>query len=104
MRPTGKLVSAIALSVSAGAMIEPAQAQPTVYHAVPVTASRQNVIVDGVMWLCNASECAATNATSRPAIACAQAVRKIGRLASFAVGTVAFGDVELTTCNAKAKP
>jgi hypothetical protein len=100
----GMLITATALTLSLGAMIEPAHAQSPAYRAVPVAAaSADSVIADGVLWRCGSDGCTATNATSRPAIVCAQAVRKVGKLASFTVGTVAFDEAALAKCNAKAK-
>jgi hypothetical protein len=100
----GMLITATALTLSLGAMIEPAHAQSPAYRAVPVAAaSTSNVIADGVLWRCGSDGCTATNATSRPAIVCAQAVRKVGKLSSFTVGTVAFDEAALAKCNTKAK-
>lgn len=101
----GSLVLATALTLSAGAIIEPAQAQSPAYRAVPATAVAANdtVIADGVLWRCGSEGCVATNATSRPAIVCAQAARKVGKLTSFSVGTQAFDEAALAKCNAKAK-
>jgi hypothetical protein len=96
---------ATALAFSLGAAIEPAQAQLPAYRAVPATAlaSVDSVIADGVLWRCGAEGCVATNATSRPAIVCAQAARKVGKLTSFSVGSQAFDEAALAKCNAKAK-
>lgn len=100
----GAFIAATALTVSLGAMIEPAHAQSPAYRAVPVaTAPTASVIADGVMWRCGDTGCVATNASSRPAIVCAQAVRKVGKLSSFVVGTEAFDEAALAKCNAKAK-
>jgi hypothetical protein len=55
------------------------------------------------MWRCGSDGCVTANATARPAIVCAQAVRKVGKLSSFVVGTVAFDEAALAKCNAKAK-
>lgn len=95
-----------ALTTAALALVSvaPAMAQSPAYRAVPVAqASAETVIADGVLWRCGDNGCTATNATSRPAIVCAQAVRKVGKLASFTVGTTAFDEVTLAKCNAKAK-
>jgi hypothetical protein len=96
---------ATALMFSLGTAIGPAQAQSPAYRAVPATAvaSADSVIADGVLWRCGAEGCVATNATSRPAIVCAQAARKVGKLASFSVGTQPFDEAALAKCNAKAK-
>lgn len=84
--------------------VTPAMAQSPAYRAVPVAAAANaTVIADGVLWRCGDAGCTATNATSRPAIVCAQAVRKVGKLASFTVGAVAFDEAALAKCNAKAK-
>jgi hypothetical protein len=100
----GTLIAATALTFSLGAMIEPAHAQSPAYRAVPVTVtSASNVIADGVMWRCGSDGCVTANAMARPAIVCAQAVRKVGKLSSFVVGTVAFDEAALAKCNAKAK-
>ena len=100
----GTLIAATALTLSLGSMIEPAHAQSPAYRAVPVAvAASDTVIADGVLWRCGDDGCLATNATSRPAIVCAQAARKVGKLSSFSVGTVAFDDAALAKCNAKAK-
>ena len=81
-----------------------AQAQSPMYRAVPAaTPANASVIADGVMWRCGAEGCVATNATSRPAIVCAQAVRQVGKLTSFSVGAAPFDADALAKCNAKAK-
>ena len=99
------LFLATALTLSLGAAIEPAQAQSPAYRAVPATAlaSADSVIAYGVLWRCGSEGCVATNATSRPAIVCAQAARKVGKLTSFSVGTQPFDEAALAKCNAKAK-
>ncbi len=97
-------VAASALTLSLGAAIEPARAQAPEYRAVPAAAGAAgNVIADGVMWRCGDQGCVATNATSRPAIVCAQAARKVGKLSSFTAGTVPFDEAALAKCNMKAK-
>jgi hypothetical protein len=95
---------ATALILSMGAAID-AQAQSPAYRAVPATvvAANDTVIADGVLWRCGSEGCVATNATSRPAIVCAQAARKVGKLTSFSVGTQPFDEAALAKCNAKAK-
>ncbi len=100
----GMFITAAALSLSLGAAIEPAHAQSPSYRAVPTTAvASGNVIVDGVMWRCGTDGCVASNATARPAILCAQAARKIGKIESFSFGTQTLDAEALTKCNAKAK-
>lgn len=94
----------IATAAFAAFSVAPVLAQSPAYRAVPVAASSDaTVIADGVLWRCSDAGCTATNATSRPAIVCAQAARKVGKLASFTVGAVAFDEAALAKCNAKAK-
>lgn len=97
--------SGIYVSVAVAALsITPVFAQSPAYRAVPVVAAADTtVIADGMLWRCGDAGCTATNATSRPAIVCAQVVRKVGKLASFTVGAVAFDEAALAKCNAKAK-
>jgi hypothetical protein len=101
MAHVSKYIAAASLGLIS---IAPAFAQSPAYRAVPVAvASNATVIADGVLWRCGDAGCTATNATSRPAVVCAQAVRKVGKLTSFTVGTVAFDEAALAKCNAKAK-
>lgn len=101
MAQVSKIFAAASLALIS---VTPTLAQSPAYRAVPVAqASAGTVIADGVLWRCGDAGCIATNATSRPAIVCAQAVRKVGKLASFTVGTVSFDEAALAKCNAKAK-
>ena len=96
-----RLATILAASLSLAGV---AQAQSPMYRAVPTTApAKATVIADGVMWRCGSEGCVATSATSRPAIVCAQAVRQVGKLTSFSVGTAPFDADALAKCNAKAK-
>jgi hypothetical protein len=83
----------------------PAFAQTPVYRAVPATPvqTAQNVIVGDLLWKCGPDGCTTSTASSRPAIVCAQAARKVGKLGSFTVNNVAFDADALSKCNAKAK-
>ena len=100
----GMIFTAVALTTALGVSLEPARAQTPDFRAVPVTAATTpRVIVDGVMWRCAADGCVASNVSARPAIACAQAAQKVGKLASFTVGAQVFDDAALARCNAKAK-
>ncbi len=83
----------------------PAFAAPApAYRLVPVAVSAADtVIVRDMLWKCGSSGCTASQANSRPAIVCAQAARKVGKLSSFAVSGVEFDAAALDACNAKAK-
>ena len=83
----------------------PAFAAPApAYRLVPVAAApADQVIVRDMLWKCGPNGCTAAQANSRPAIVCAQAARKVGKLTSFAVSGVEFDAAALEACNAKAK-
>jgi hypothetical protein len=106
-----RIFSAIAsLSITTSLFIfavggAPANAQSAaIYRLVPVTAaSAGNVIVNELLWKCGADGCTALNATSRPAIVCAQAARQLGKIESFSVKGTAFDADALVKCNARAK-
>jgi len=102
------MVRSIALASLAAlglASAVPASAQAPVFRAVPAKtiAATGNVIIGDTLWACGSDGCTTAAATSRPAIVCAQAVKKIGKLESFAVGTTTFDEAALATCNAKAR-
>ncbi len=83
----------------------PAQAQPSSgYQLTTISApTAETVIVNDTVWKCSGATCTAREAGSRPAIVCAQAARRIGKVASFtALGTIFDADA-LTKCNVKAK-
>ena len=99
------LAASITAAAFTFAIAAPVHAQAPSYRAVPVTAmtASQNVIVADMMWKCGPSGCTTENATARPAIVCAQAARKLGRIESFTVGTAAFDADALAKCNERAK-
>lgn len=100
---------AVAAVVASGLMLAvsttPALAGAPAYRLAPVAAvtAADTVVVRDVLWKCNDSGCVAKAATSRPAIVCATAARKIGKLASFTANGKEFTAEELAACNAKAK-
>lgn len=97
-------ISLLAALATVGAFAVPVAAQAPAYRAVPVVAvTAQNVVVGETLWKCGAEGCTTVKTTSRPAILCAQAVKKVGKLESFTVGGIAFGADDLAKCNAKAK-
>jgi len=83
----------------------PAVAQAPAYRAIPTVPAKvaTNVVVGETLWKCAPEGCTTTTASARPAILCAQAVKKVGRLDSFVVNGAAFGADDLAKCNAKAK-
>ncbi len=97
------------LSIAAAAatlfVAVPAVAQAPAYRAIPATPATalQNVVVGETLWKCAPEGCTTTKSASRPAILCAQAVKKLGRLDSFVVNGTAVGTDDLAKCNAKAK-
>ncbi len=92
--------AALTLGVSA-----PAMAQTPTYRAVPVTqlASADSMIIGETLWACGPAGCTTSQATARPAIVCEQAVKKVGKLASFTANAKDFDADALAKCNAKAK-
>jgi hypothetical protein len=103
------IVAAAALATSGlllAASATPAFAGPApAYRLAPVAAlaAADTVVVRDVLWSCNDKGCVARAATSRPAIVCATAARKIGELASFSANGKEFTAEELAACNEKAK-
>ncbi len=83
----------------------PAFAGSPAYRLVPVTAfaAADKIIARDVLWSCAGNACVANNATSRPAIVCAVAAKKIGQLSAFSANGKDFTADELAKCNARAK-
>lgn len=83
----------------------PAFAAAPMYKLVPATAvaSVKSVIVGETLWRCAPEGCVTGPTTSRPAVICAQAARKVGKIESFTAKGIAFGADELAKCNEKAK-
>ena len=103
------IVFAAALTTSAfllTATATPAFAQGgTGYNIVPaaVPASGESLISSDVIWKRSGAGYIASHANSRPAIVCAQAAKKIGKVASFTAEGQAFDEAALAKCNEKAK-
>jgi hypothetical protein len=91
------------ITVAAFAAAAPAFAQAPVYRAVPVVQAAETVIAGETLWRCGADGCTTSRATSRPAIVCAQAASKVGKLDSFVVNGQAFDAEALAKCNARAR-
>lgn len=83
----------------------PAFAQAPTFSLVPAGGVTKvgSVIAGDVLWSCGASGCTTGKATSRPAIVCEQAAKKVGKLASFSVDATPFDEAALAKCNAKAR-
>jgi hypothetical protein len=84
----------------------PAFAQGSVgYQLVPVTApaSGEALVSSDVIWKRSGEGYVAPKANSRAAIVCAQAAKKVGKVASFTADGQAFDEAALAKCNEKAK-
>lgn len=83
----------------------PAFAAAPMYRLVPATAvaSVKSVVVGETLWRCGPTGCVAGESGSRPAVVCAQAARKVGKIESFTANGAAFSADELAKCNEKAK-
>jgi hypothetical protein len=75
------------------------------YRLVPAAAvtTANTLIVNETVWKASGESYVARNSTSRPAIACAQAARKIGKVAAFTANGKEFSADELAKCNEKAR-
>lgn len=94
------VIAALSLGLAA-----PAFAAAPIYSLVPAgTAAKAGSVIAGdVLWSCGAAGCTTGKATSRPAIVCEQAAKKVGKLASFSVDATPFDEAALAKCNAKAR-
>jgi hypothetical protein len=92
------MVSATATPVFAA----PAGAGYKLTLVAPI-ATPGSVIAKDTLWKCGTDTCTTGAANSRPAIVCAVAARKIGKLASFTANGSEFDAAALEACNAKAK-
>jgi hypothetical protein len=104
-----KILAALASFSTAFLLISatttPAFAAAPMYKLVPATAltSAKSVVVGETLWRCGPTGCVAGESGSRPAVVCAQAARKVGKIESFTANGTAFTADELAKCNAKAK-
>ena len=84
----------------------PALAQgSTGYTLVPATApaSSEALVSSEVIWKRAGAGYVAPKANSRAAIVCAQAAKKLGKVASFTADGQSFDEAALAKCNEKAK-
>ncbi len=104
-----KILAAIASFSTAFLLISaattPAFAAAPMYKLVPTAAvaSAKSVVVGETLWRCSPTGCVAGESGSRPAVVCAQAARKVGKIESFTANGTAFSAEELAKCNEKAK-
>lgn len=75
------------------------------YRLIPATApaTGESLVASDVIWKRAGEGYVAPKANSRAAIVCAQAARKIGKVASFTADGEAFDEAALAKCNEKAK-
>ncbi len=88
------------------ATTSPAFAQGSVgYSVVPVAApaSGEALVASDVIWKRSGEGYVAPRANRRPAIVCAQAAKKIGKVVSFTAEGQSFDEAALAKCNEKAK-
>ncbi len=80
-------------------------AEGSAYRLIPAAAitAANTVVVNETLWKVSGEALVAKSATTRPAIACAQAARKIGKVESFSVNGEEFTAEQLAKCNEKAK-
>lgn len=84
----------------------PAFAAPaTGYSLVPAAAvtSSDSVVSSDVVWKRVGDRYVAPAAGSRPAMVCAQVVKKLGKVSSFTANGEDFDETALAKCNEKAK-
>jgi hypothetical protein len=104
-----KILAALASFSTAFLLISattaPAFAAAPMYKLVPATAvtKAKSVVVGETLWRCAPAGCVAGESGSRPAIVCAQAARKVGKIESFTANGAAFTADELAKCNEKAR-
>jgi hypothetical protein len=79
-----------------------AQVSPT-YLMVLASPTDGRFIAGDTQWRCGAEGCVGGSSKSRPAIVCAQAARKLGKVASFTVKGEAIATDDLESCNKRAK-
>jgi hypothetical protein len=75
------------------------------YRLTPVSAvsAAETVIANETLWKRVGDNYIAKQSNSRPAIVCAQAVKKIGKVQSFEANGQAFDEAALAKCNEKAR-
>jgi hypothetical protein len=72
------------------------------YRLTTAAPMSGTAVAGDTLWRCDATGCSASASTSRPAVTCAQAAKKVGRLDSFSFRGQAFDEAALAKCNEKA--
>ena len=87
-----------------GATVQPVQAARSADYRLTTQAPASGTFVaSDTLWVCGDTGCTAATSTSRPAMVCSSAARKIGALSSFTFREQAFDADALAKCNAKAR-
>jgi len=98
-----QLVFVAGASLSAFVMISAstASAQQAPYFRAELAkpVEKTATVIQGVVWQCEGTVCAASKATSRPINVCARLVRKLGEVTSFTVRDEPMAGDELANCN-----
>ena len=82
----------------------PALAAGPHHRAEPAAAqSEAKFVLKGTLWRCKGQSCIGGEGGSRPEIACALLVRKVGMLRSFSTKGEALSGDKLEKCNAEAR-
>ncbi len=97
--------SVLASAMLFGAVAVPSAAAETgpTYRMVLASPAQGKFVAGETLWRCGTQDCAAGSGTSRPAIVCAQAARKLGKVESFTVKGEALSAEDLESCNKRAK-
>ena len=80
-----------------------AQAQSPEIRAIPVAVQTGKFIAGDSLWTCGDGGCTTAKVTARPAIACAQLVKEVGAVQSFAAAGKVMKAEDLAQCNTRAK-
>jgi hypothetical protein len=89
-----------------GATVSPAHAAGgAAYRLTPAAAAAaaDTVIASETLWKRVGDTYVASQSNARPAIVCAQAAKKLGKMTSFEANGEAFDEASLAKCNAKAR-
>ena len=101
-RPRAMIAAALAFAATLAGQSITAEAAPAgAYAAVlttPIAAPRREIL-DGVIWRCEGTRCAAPADGARAQAVCAKVARRFGPVASFATPQGALSAEQLTRCN-----
>ena len=74
------------------------------YSAKLATPASGRIVAREINWACGPEACEGATDDSRPPVLCQALAKQVGRIDSFLVDVRPFTSVELTRCNAMAKP